>query len=176
MKKRHTIALTTAGILALSLVAGTAVASGDQTDPLITLSYLEESVTPQLTESARTQAQAIAEDLDQRFEAELSALETEFKASSGSNSNSTHQFQLVSLSKNQSITLDLGTQVVLRIGTASVSASSSPALINLTSGGSLETDQELSMNHLYLATISGRKITATDASTKLMVYGDYTKN
>ena len=65
-------------------------------------------------------------------------------------------------------------EVLLRVGTAAVRADSSPALIDLTTGGTIETRASLTRNHLYLATIADRSVTATAGTVKILVRGGYT--
>lgn len=153
------------------LVAGQSLATGDQTDPLVTLSYLEQTVTPALKAEAKAQALSVAEDFYTRFDKEIALLEAEFK--SLSDSGSTHQYQLVTLSTGQSITLDLGALVVLRVGAATVSGVSSPALVDLTGGSTLESGASLKTNHQYLASIAARTITASEPLVRVLVYGGY---
>ena len=48
-----------------------------------------------------------------------------------------------------------------------------PALIDLTSGGTVDSGASLTKNHLYMSTIEGRTLTASANTVKLLVRGGY---
>ena len=64
--------------------------------------------------------------------------------------------------------------MLLRVGSASVRADSSPALIDLSDGGTADSGAALEKNHLYMSTIEGRTLTADAGTVKLLVRGGYT--
>ena len=70
------------------------------------------------------------------------------------------------------MSLEVGCEVLLRIGTATVQADSSPALIDLSAGGTVNKGASLEKNHLYMSTIAGRTLTAS-GDVKLLVRGSY---
>ena len=70
------------------------------------------------------------------------------------------------------MTLEVGCEVLLRVGTATVKAGDSPALIDLSSAGTIENGAALTKNHLYLSTIAGCTITAS-GTVKVLVRGGY---
>jgi hypothetical protein len=82
-------------------------------------------------------------------------------------------YKLVTLNKGQVIKGSVGCEILLRIGSAKVSAASTPGLVDLTSGGTLNNGSALTSNHLYLVTIEGHGISATESSTKVLVRGSY---
>ena len=83
-------------------------------------------------------------------------------------------FQVVTLSSGQTLTGDIGCEVMLRVGTATCVAPSTPGLIDETTAGTLNHGGSLVQNHLYMMTIEGRGVKATAATTKLLVRGTYT--
>ena len=83
-------------------------------------------------------------------------------------------FQVVTLSSGQTLTGDIGCEVMLRVGTATCVAPSTPGLIDETTAGTLNHGGALVQNHLYMMTIEGRGVKATAATTKLLVRGTYT--
>ena len=83
-------------------------------------------------------------------------------------------FAVVTLSKGQVLTGDIGCEVMLRVGTASCVSPSSPGLIDESSASTLNNGGALVQNHLYMMTIEGRGVQATAATTKLLVRGTYT--
>ena len=82
-------------------------------------------------------------------------------------------YTVVTLKKDQQLKMDIGCEVMLRIGTARCVSPSSPGLINTTSGATLNNDGELVVNNLYMATITGRAIKATANTVKVLVRGGY---
>ncbi len=165
--------LSQAVVLVTSVVAlsGIILATGSDTDPLVTLSYLEESVTPALKAEAEAQAQESALQLESSINQEIAGLKESITQSPTSTQG---QFFVVELSKGETLQINQGTQVVLRSGTAKVTASGSPAMMSLTEGGAVDTGHSLSSNHLYLSTQSNSSITAS-ADSVLMVCGGYEK-
>ena len=61
----------------------------------------------------------------------------------------------------------------LRVGTATAGAATSPALIDISTGGAINNGAALTQNHLYMATIADRTIKPTAADVKLLVRGSY---
>ena len=69
---------------------------------------------------------------------------------------------------------DIGCEVMLRVGTATLAANTDPGLIDVSTGGTLNNGGALTANHLYMATIADRTVQATAATVKLLVRGEYT--
>lgn len=169
MRKRRTGALAAALTLAV-LLAGTALAAGGQDDPLVTLSYLNQTVLPQILSQVEKNTAQQQEELAKRFQEQLSQ-----HGGTGSGSSATGAaYTLVTLTSGQTMSLELGCEVLLRVGSVTVSADSAPALIDTSSGGALGSGASLLQNHLYLSTIEGRTLTPTSATVKLMARGGYT--
>ena len=76
------------------------------------------------------------------------------------------------MSDGQVMRLEVGCEVLLRVGGVTVQADSSPALIDLSSGGTVNSGAALTRNHLYLSTIEGRTLTAS-GTVKILVRGGY---
>ena len=77
------------------------------------------------------------------------------------------------MTNGQTMSLNVGCEVLLRVGTATVRSDGSPALIDLTSGGTVNSGASLTKNHLYMSTIEGRSLTAGANTVKLLVRGGY---
>ena len=76
------------------------------------------------------------------------------------------------MNQGQVMSLGVGCELLLRVGSVTVKANTSPALIDLSSGGTVGSGASLTKNHLYMATIADRTLTAsTDA--KLLVRGSF---
>ena len=81
---------------------------------------------------------------------------------------------MVTLSNGQTLTGQIGCEVMLRVGSAVCVSSSAPGLIDETAASTLNNGGGLVQNHLYMMTIENRGVKATAATTKLLVRGSYT--
>lgn len=172
--KKWGIRLASFGLAAVCL-CGAALAAGDQKDPLITLSYLTKTATPDILEQVEEQAEERQTDLLEKFNAmideykgALKEAEKEEEATQLSAS-----YTVISLTNGQVMNLGVGCEVMLRVGSAKVSAATAPALIDVSTGGSLNNGENLAANHLYMATIPDRTITAAADTVKILVRGEY---
>ena len=177
-KKNRAITLGAAVLAGLCLLAGIALAAGEgsQNDPLITLSYLTQTATEdildQVDQRARQHQQELAEVLDQAIEEYSQKMEAALGASTGEQTAAT--YTVITLKKDQELKMEIGCEAMLRVGTAACVAPSAPGLIDTTSGETLNNGSALITNHLYMATIAGRSIKATAATTKVLVRGSFT--
>ena len=156
---RAVVLLALSGIL--STTVSLAAEAGSEGDPLVTLSYLND-----------TFLDTILTKVDQKIAARNSQIAQELGGQSASGTALT--FTVVTLSKGQVLTGDIGCEVMLRVGTASCVSPSSPGLIDESSASTLNNGGALVQNHLYMMTIEGRGVKATAATTKLLVRGTYT--
>ena len=162
-------------IAAVTLVSGASILAlanpGSQTDPFITLSYLTDVFRPQVM----TEVKNTEQDMIKKFEARIAELESQLQTNTGGSSaagTSADSFQVVTLSRGQSLTCSVGVEIMLRIGTAE-GTGSAPALVNYTSGTTLSAGTALTANHMYLVTIEGNGIKATADSVRVLVRGSY---
>ncbi len=157
MKNKRLITILSI-VLAVVLVAGVSAYAatnfGTSSDPLITLSYLEQTLTPELMEQ-----------FGDELEAALDAY---------SGSSQTDTYKVVTLSSGQTLIGNVGCEIMLRTGSATVSAAASPGLIDATDAASLENGASLTANHLYMVTADGNGVVATASSVQLIVRGAYT--
>ena len=145
MDKRWTIRLSALALSAVLLGTVAALATGgDQTDPLITLRYLNQTALQQSGQGG------------------------------GTTSGSPASFTLVTLRSGQTMSLGVGCELLPRIGTVMVQSNTAPALIDLSAGGTVNSGTALTQNHLYMATIIDRTLTASGGEAKLLVRGSYT--
>lgn len=172
--KKWTIRLAWLTLAAACLCGGAALAAGDQDDPLVTLSYLTKTVTPSVLEQVEEKAVQRQTELLQKFNAAIDEYKGQLGQSGGTSGSSSATYTVVTLSSAQKLNLGVGCEVMLRVGTATVSAATSPALIDVSTGGSLNNGSALTANHLYMATIADRSVTATAGTVKLLVRGEYT--
>lgn len=165
------IALTTAITMAVLCGGAALAASGDKNDPLVTTSYLEQTVIPDVVSQVETKMTARQEELSKDLANQIAQYKQDVAGSSGSGSSAS--YTLVTLTSGQTLALDVGCEVMLRIGTATVKAATSPALVDISTGGTIENGTSLTKNHLYMSTIADRTITPTAATVKLLVRGGY---
>lgn len=168
MKKK--LLITIGIILLVTLTAGlTALATsnyGSRSDPLVALSYLDATVTPD-----------IMDKLDGMIDEKAAALRKDLEnevASAVSGASGGESFTVVSLSSGQTLTCGVGTEIMLRIGTAAAAGNDSPRLIDETTGADVAAaGTELTKNHMYMVSINGNGVTAT-SNAKILVRGEYT--
>lgn len=172
MDKRLSIRL---GALALSAaLLGTVAAlatGGDQTDPLVTLSYLNQTAIPQIVKQVEDKTALRQQELERLFADQIEQVKQQGGQNTGSPSGSSASFTLVTVQSGQTMYLGVGCELLPRIGNVTVRANTSPALIDLSAGGTVESGAALTKNHLYMATIADRTLTASGGEAKLLVRG-----
>jgi len=161
--KMRTAAFVLAGacLCAAALAAG----GGSQSDPLVTLSYLTQTVQPDILRQAEERADVRQKDLTAQFENQIRQLQS--GAGDGAS------YQVVTLAAGERLKLEVGCEMMLRVGSAAVSSGTEPALIDMTTGGTLANGGALVQNHLYMATIPDRTLSAGAGTVKLLMRGGY---
>ena len=143
--KERTLKWIIAALAVLLLAGVTAYAAtsyGTQDDPLITKSYLDEVMKPEIERELQTKLEAAAADMQRSAPGE---------------------FAVVSLKAGQTLRCAAGCQLLPVSG----SVSALGALSDTTAGSAVEAGSALSLNHLYLATETGG-VTAQAAATVLV--------
>lgn len=148
----------------LLFTAAYAAGAGSANDPLVTLSYLNNTFSQKV--------QTMVNDTVDARKAEMEQALAKVLGQGGNGSGNV--FTVVTLSKGQTLVGDVGCEVMLRIGTAVCGTSDSVGLIDTTSGSNLGSDGALAANHLYMVTISTRSVTATSNTVKVLARGPYT--
>ncbi|MCI9156595.1 MAG: hypothetical protein HFF44_06600 [Lawsonibacter sp.] len=173
LDKRWTIRLGALALTATLLGTVAALAAGgDQNDPLVTLSYLNQTAIPQIVKQVEEKTAATQKELEKTFADQISQYrQTGGQGGAGGTAGSA-SYTLVTMTGGQVMSLEVGCEVLLRIGSVTVQADSSPALIDLSSGGTLNKGAALTQNHLYMSTIAGRTLTAS-GTVKILVRGGY---
>lgn len=156
MKKWHIVVLIVA-VAVLSAGVGAYAASnyGSQSDPLITLSYLNETLKPSMITAFDSQADKAMEKLENQFASDISS--------------ATGSFRAVTVSKGQTLTGGEGTEILFRAGTASASG----GIVDMSSGTAVKSGAAVTANHLYICPSAGTGVTAS-ADATMMVRGGYT--
>ena len=174
ISKQWTIRLGALSLTALCLGTGSALAAGgDKSDPLVTLSYLNDTAIPQVVKQVEASTATRQKELEESFSHQINQYILQI-GQGGQGGGSSAGYTLVTMTSGQVMHLDVGCEVLLRVGTASVQSSENPALIDLTTGESVSNGTSLTKNHLYMSTIEGRTLTATAGTVKVLVRGGYT--
>ena len=132
---------------------------------MVTLSYLTQTVQPDILRQVEERANTRQADLMTQFEHRLDQLQGGTGGSAA--------YTLVTLSSGDRLELEVGCELMLRVGSAAVNSATEPALIDMTTGGTLANAGSLVQNHLYMATIPDRTVTASAGTVKLLVRGGY---
>ena len=160
-------------------VFAAAAEPGSQSDPLVTLSYLNDTYLAQVLDKVDAKIAQREAELQSRLAAVVDGYvkEVEDKLRTGGSSTAPAAagaaYQVVTLSAGQTITGGAACEFLLRSGTAVCVSSSAPGLVDMTGAATLANGGALAANHLYLATVEGRGVKASTAVT-LMVRGSYT--
>ena len=171
------------GALVVLTLAGVALAAGQQgtqSDPLVTLSYLNDKATPAILSQVDAKiAQREAElkaQLELVVDGYVKEVEDKLSTSGGSSaapSGDSAAFAVITLSQGQKLIGGEGCEFLLRSGSAVCVSASSPGLVDMTAGTTLSNGGALAANHLYLGTVDGRGVQAQGAVT-LLVRGTFT--
>ena len=203
MKQKKWKAITSAALLAALIAVGffaIAAEYGTSDDPLVSLSYINNVLSPQISEKVdeiiAEKTGSLEAELDSKINSisgEISDKISEYTSKSsdelvndafiqsvadkvsekvGATSATSSTFALVKLKSGQTITAKVGCEALLRLGSASCVSSGTPGLIDMTTGADLAGGKPLEKNHLYLCTVDGRGIKATSDAT-LLVRGPY---
>lgn len=205
MPKRKWIVVTGAFLLVSLLATGyLAIAAefGSQDDPLVTLSYITDVLSPdtllKVDEAISSKAQQFETSLNTKlsdFSTEMDGKITQFEsryaalagdeafinsvadaviAKMGDGQTAAQsEWKVLKIAGGKTLTAKVGTEILLRIGSATCVSSGTPGLINTTTGTDLANGGKLAANNLYLVTVEGRGIKASGDAT-ILIKGDYT--
>lgn len=152
--------------LALNATVSAAAEVGSAGDPLVTLSYLNNTFLNTVLSKVDSKISARNTQLTAKIDQQIAS-------AGGGGSSASSTFTVVTLTSGQVLSGGTGCEVMLRVGTAVCVASSSPGLVDETSGGSIDGGAALTKNHLYMMTIENRGVKATAAAVKVLVRGTY---
>lgn len=155
----RTKTIVTAILIMLVLSAMvTFAAPGDSNDPLISLSYITDTLIPEM--DAR---------VDQRVVQRVAEAMKNYSGSTGSSS-----FVLVNVNSNQRIYGSEGTEFVVRSGSAVVMGTYSGGIADLTAGVDLPDGSGVSLNHHLLSPRNDARGLRFTTNGIVMVKGTYT--
>lgn len=174
--KRWNLILATVLAFALLAAGAAAFAAGGSDDPLVSLSYLNKVFAPAVYEKVDKAVQdneaALKASLDSAIDAWDKKLQSG-QSGQPSQSGDSASFQVVTLSKGQTLTGHVGCEVMLRVGSAACVSDSAPGLIDTTGGTTLNHGGALQTNHLYMVTIETRGVKAVTDTVKVLARGSY---
>ena len=144
-------------IILVTVFAMTAIATfatpGTNEDPLISLSYINDTLLPEIYAYINEKVDSIA---------------------NSNQTNESSEFKVIDVKKGQKIQGGNGCEMILRMGSATIVASKSGGLSDVTDGYDLGQDTPMPANHLIIVPVGdGRGITMT-ADGKIMIKGTYT--
>lgn len=180
MKKKTMRTAACVMLVGTVLAAFMAIAAevGSQQDPLVTLSYLNETFMRQILarvdEKLVVRNEFLKTELEERILMREQELITQMGGSVGSSSGgSAVSFTAVTLQPGQTLYGNAGCEVMLRGGSAICYSEGQypPGLVDSTDGTTLAPGQALAINHLYMMT-DQRGVTAAENAV-LLVRGDY---
>lgn len=154
------------GLAAIALVAAAAgavtalAAQGSQEDPLVTLSYLNQVVTPKLESKVTEAVKQNADSLQKQLEEAIAGYESqvdETLAQAGASS----RFAEKNLKKGETLTLKAGHEILLTGGGGKAEGE----LVDTTGGKTLQSGGSLNQGHLYITLSDNGGVTATGEAT-----------
>lgn len=145
---------------------------GDQTDPLITLSYLTQVVTPELLNKVDEQVAANEQALIDKVDAAIAEYSAEMEQTLGGTGGGSASYTLVTLASDELLCPGAGSEILLRTGTAKAVSGKVPLMLDSTSGSTMGIGGTLQANHLYVVPLEGTVISASTECT-LLVRGSY---
>ena len=190
----------TCGLVAVLMVAGlVAIAAeyGSQSDPLVTLSYIEKVLLPNAQKDVDKSVSNAMEDFEDTLSDSKKSIQSYIdkklrsfasgdvddelidviaasvvEQMDGSVTAGEVSWSVVQVPAGSTVVCEVGVQAVLRVGQAVCVAAGSPGLIDLSNGETLENGGALAANHLYTASIQGRGIYTAQGCT-LLIAGSY---
>lgn len=136
MKKRNNAFARLVGLLlvsatVLTLTVAATGGAGTSSDPLVTLSYLNEKFLPQILsevdKKTASREQTLSSKLTEQVKSETQAFEQKYGASSGNASGGTAaSFTVVTLNQGQILYMGVGCEAMLRTGSGVCVAASTP--------------------------------------------------
>ena len=181
MKLKKKLLITFSIIFGIMLVSGVSIYAatsyGTSSDPLVTLSYIN-NVKDAIIDETNSYIDQTGDELSNSFNSSLEQFSAEIdqKLSAGTVHSTADVFSVVTLSNGQSVTCDSGAEIMLRAGSANASGSEAPSLVDTTAASDVSSGSALEANHMYMVTVSGNGITAASDNVTILIRGQYTIN
>lgn len=156
-KRTKVVLIFTLIMMAVSAIVAFA-APGDSSDPLITLSYITETLVP---------------EIDAKIDQEVIKKVDEAMDNHHSNEGGSSSFVLVNVKANQKIIGDEGTEFVVRAGEGTILATQNGGVADLTSGVDLPSGTAIPLNHHLLSPRDDSRGLHFTTSGIVMIKGKY---
>lgn len=184
MNKKKKIFTALCVLVGALFVAGvTAIATtnyGTADDPLITLSYLNQTVKPALEDELEKSVDSAKKEISDEFKKQIAGFESsiESRLAGGTVSPGTSvtsgEFKVVTLTNRQVLICGVGSELLLRTGDATAYGGGSPRLVDSTDGTEISAaGGPLAKNHMYMVPADGHGIRAASDSVTVLVCGSY---
>ncbi|MGE4283098.1 MAG: hypothetical protein AB7G87_05185 [Clostridia bacterium] len=148
-------------ITGFQIVYGMVAEPGSQEDPIITQSFLEQIVVPQIQEGFNEKIAALAQKVEQIEQ-------------KNTQSGTGDTFTVVSVKHGQKFIGAAGTEVILRMGKATIIATEKGGLADVTQGIDLANNAAMPANHLLIIPLDDGRGFAAQADILVMAKGTYT--
>ena len=158
MKKKYLYSIVVVFLLIFAVLTANIVVAepGGEDDPIISLSYIENTVIPELKKYVDAKIAAIS-------------------GNSG-NSGKASVFEVVEISQGQKLIAEAGTELILRMGTATIIATQKGGLADTTAGYDLPNLSNMPSNHLLIVPLSDGRGLVAQTDIIVMVKGGYSIN
>ena len=153
LKKKFIIPAVIASVIAASGVIMAVASPGDSNDPIITLSYINDTVIPQLKEY-----------IDSKIS----------NSNQGQTVTGNAVYNLVNVRANHKIIGNEGTEFVVRTGEGTIVATSNGGVSDLTDGKDLTDGTVVPLNHHLLAPRTDSRGIHMDTDGIILIKGTYT--
>lgn len=171
---------------------------GSQSDPLVTLSYINEVLLPETKAELDGKISQTVSDYDQTLQQQTGALEdyvdrqlrnyasgqvdsslidqiaaAVVQQMGGTTASGSASWSVVQIPAGAQVSCGVGCQIILRSGAAVCVAAGAPGLVDLSDAESLNNGQAMAANHLYLVNTEGRGFSSAQGCS-VLIAGDYT--
>ena len=202
MKRKGIYALTSLLIVGLFVVGAVSVMAeyGDSNDPLITKSYIDSVLTrdvEQMIDNAIADKKTVIDNyVSNAMTAHKAEIDKKIASINTGNINISQSmvdsiandvvaqikkdgisvgtsWEVVQIPAGKSLVGQVGTEILLRIGSAKVYSTGSVGIVNLSAGGMTNPGAAVVANNLYLVSIADRGVTAGANGATVLVSGSY---
>ena len=170
--KKNRLYIGLAVVFGIILVAGITAAAvtnyGTQANPLVTKSYIDDVASKKVLDDAGKLIDAKAKELETKISGIVSGV-------SSGNSSAPASFTTITLNTSQVIRCSLGSEIILRSGTATCYGNGPDFLIDQTLATTFTAaGTALVKNHSYLVSVDRNGLRARSDGTVILVSGEYT--
>lgn len=157
-------------VIALALTVSIFAAPGDSSDPIVVLSYLEDTISTLIEDYHLEKIEVMQEDIDdlqQQLETKTDVPAEDEESSVGKGA-----LEIVEIYNGEKLICKAGAELILRGGKATVVGGELGGLSNVTIGSEFVTGMEFPDNNLFIVPRDDRGATTLD-SALFMVRGEY---